>query len=98
MQPSQATDRDTTRVPPAGPFRGLLGAVCLYLALATIGMLPLCWEWEQDSVCGDWVAHTCGILEYRAAMAEGQFPVRVAPTMHGGVRYALPQFYGQFPY
>ncbi|MBI1915729.1 MAG: hypothetical protein HYS12_13500 [Planctomycetes bacterium] len=91
-------DTGTINVDSSEPRPALLGPLLLYLTLATVVMLPLCWEWKRDAVCGDWGAHTCGILEYRAAMAEGQFPARVAPTMQGGIRYALPQFYGQFPY
>src|SRR5690349_11407043 len=63
---------------PGGPRPALLGPLLLYSALAAVGLLPLCWEWERDAVCGDWVAHACGVLEYRAGLAEGQFPVHVA--------------------
>ena len=60
----------------------------------------------RESTASDLSVHCSGIIEAYNALAEGQFPVRVAPshngghggTDFGGVRYPLFQFYGQFPY
>jgi hypothetical protein len=78
---------------------GVLWPLLLYLLLSTVVMLPLCCKWHHDAVGGtDWFSHLCGIIEARNALKEGQFPIRVAPTLHGGIRYPLFQFYGQLPY
>src|SRR5687767_10098150 len=46
----------------------------------------------------DRIFHISGIIEAANALREGQFPVRVAPTLLDGSRYAPFQFYGNFPY
>src|SRR5262245_58144235 len=89
-------DVSTDQAPRPGP--GVFTALCLYLGLAAVMLFPLFQAWQYDAVCGDWVFHLNGVLEARDALAEGQFPVRVAPKFHGGIRYGLFQFYGQFPY
>ena len=60
----------------------------------------------RESTASDLSVHCSGIIEAYNALAEGQFPVRVAPSHDGGhggadfggVRYPLFQFYGNFPY
>lgn len=47
---------------------------------------------------GDLIVHLGGIVEAANALSEGQFPVRVAPLQNGGSRYAIFQYYGNFPY
>ena len=46
----------------------------------------------------DRIFHVSGIVEAANALREGQFPVRVAPNLLDGSRYAPFQFYGNFPY
>src|SRR5260370_10891204 len=46
----------------------------------------------------DLAKHVSVIVEARNALAEGQFPVRVAPNQNRGERYAIFQFYGNLPY
>jgi hypothetical protein len=75
-----------------------LAPLCLYLGLAAVTLFPLFQGWRRDLVCGDWVFHLNGVLEARDALAEGQFPIRIAPSFHGSIRYGLFQFYGQLPY
>src|SRR6266542_6079046 len=82
----------------ARPGPGVFDPLCLYLGLAAVMLFPLFQAWPNDAVCGDWMFHLNGVLEARDALAEGQFPVRVAPNFRGGIRYGLFQFYGQFPY
>src|SRR5262249_16594751 len=93
---ASAVSLDEEASPSDGP--GLLRPLGLYLVLAAAVMLPLYWAKKGDPICGDWVGHLSGALEARAALAEGQFPPRVAPTHNRGQRYPLLQFYGQFPY
>jgi hypothetical protein len=47
---------------------------------------------------GDVVPHLSCIVEADRAMAEGQFPLRVAPTVSYLARVPIFQFYGNFPY
>lgn len=69
-------------------------------------MAPYAGDRLRESVANDLSVHCSGIIEAYNALAEGQFPVRVAPshngghggTDFGGVRYPLFQFYGQFPH
>lgn len=37
-------------------------------------------------------------VEAGNALREGQFPIRVAPRQHDGLRYPIFQYYGNFPY
>src|SRR5688500_5623807 len=69
-------------------------------------MAPYAGDRLRESTADDLSVHCSGIIEAYNALAEGQFPVRVAPshngghggTDFGGVRYPLFQFYGQFPH
>jgi hypothetical protein len=70
----------------------------LYLLLAGIVLAPLADDHIPDSPACDLANHVSGIIEARNALAEGQFPIRVAPTQNGGTRYPIFQFYGNLPY
>jgi hypothetical protein len=45
----------------------------------------------------DHAIHTGYIVQARMALEEGQFPIRVAPWEHEGLRYAAFQFYSPLP-
>lgn len=69
-------------------------------------LAPYAGDRLRESTAQDLSVHCSGIIEAYNALAEGQFPVRVAPshggghggTDFGGIRYPLFQFYGQLPY
>lgn len=46
----------------------------------------------------DFGTHINFIQQAQKAISEGQFPIRIAPYMNWGYRYALFQFYSPFPY
>ena len=46
----------------------------------------------------DFSDHVAATIQAKMAIDEGQFPIRVAPWEHQGLRYAEYQFYGFFPY
>src|SRR3954453_6849057 len=73
-----------------------LAPVLLFLAAALVQLYPYrSAELTQHAeVC--W--NTAGVLEARRAMAEGQFPARVANHQAFGPRYPIFQFYGALPY
>ncbi len=72
--------------------------LALYTALATAVMAPLASPCLPESPSEDAANHVSGIIEARHALAEGQFPVRVAPHQNDGTRYPIFQFYGNLPY
>jgi hypothetical protein len=74
------------------------GALAFYggLALALLG--PLAYPELPDSNGLDLANHVAGIVEAKNALAEGQFPIRVAPHQVGGTRYPIFQYYGNLPY
>src|SRR5687768_5377510 len=72
------------------------GPLLLYLALAVCILWP--YRSSKFRPAGDLNVVVGGIVEARNALAEGQFPVRVAPRQHDGARYPLFQFYANFPY
>lgn len=80
----------------AGAALASAGPLLLYLALA----LCILWPYRSGKfrAAGDLNVVVGGIVEARNALAEGQFPVRVAPRQHDGARYPLFQFYANFPY
>jgi len=47
---------------------------------------------------GDFQPHLSAIAEAKDALEEGQFPIRIAPNLNGGLRYAFFQFYSPLPY
>ena len=85
---------------------GHLGPLLMCLAVAAAMMSPLLGGRLVVSPADDAAVHISGVIEARNALAEGQFPVRVAPSHDGGyggtdigqVRVPLFQFYGNFPY
>jgi hypothetical protein len=85
----------------SGTFRQrrlALGAISLYVFLAVVVMSPLASNLMPESQGNDLANHVSGIIEARNALAEGQFPIRVAPKQHREQRYPIFQFYGNFPY
>lgn len=46
----------------------------------------------------DFANHSAAIVQAKLALDEGQFPIRVAPWQHGGLRYPVFQFYSPLPY
>lgn len=82
--------RVVTRVLPSS------GPLLLYLLLAGCIMWP--YRAGKFRSAGDLNVVIGGIVEARNAIAEGQFPLRVAPRQHDGARYPIYQFYANFPY
>jgi hypothetical protein len=66
--------------------------------LAVVVLAPLASKAMPESAAQDLANHVSGIIEARNALAEGQFPVRVAPRQNNGERYPIFQFYGNLPY
>jgi hypothetical protein len=78
--------------------QALFWALLLYSFLAITVLSPLWSSFLVASPAADLANHLSGIIEARNALAEGQFPIRVAPQQHSGSRYPLFQFYGNLPY
>jgi hypothetical protein len=74
-----------------------LGPLLLY-ALVAVGMLYPFWPTLFRADAGDLHTVIGAIVEAGNALAEGQFPIRVAPRQHDGARDAFFQFYGNFPF
>jgi hypothetical protein len=72
------------------------GPLLLYLALAVWILWP--YRSSKFRMAGDLNVVIGGIVEARNALAEGQFPLRVAPRQHDGARYPIFQFYANVPY
>jgi len=70
--------------------RSLLGPLLLFGLFGAFYTVP-----PQG---GDRPYHLSYIIEARAALKEGQFPIRVSPRALDGQRYPTFQFYGNFPY
>ncbi|HZN66092.1 MAG TPA: hypothetical protein VFB66_12425, partial [Tepidisphaeraceae bacterium] len=70
--------------------RTLLGPLALF---ALFG-----WFYTLPPQGGDRPYHLSYVLDARAALDEGQFPLRVSPRAMDGQRYPTFQFYGNFPY
>jgi ubiquinone/menaquinone biosynthesis C-methylase UbiE len=93
--------------PPIGPRwlrrlrrRGTraLGVIALYSVIAVAMMAPLSPPGLPKSGADDIANHVSGIVEGRNALAEGQFPIRLAPHQNSDARYPIFQFYGNLPY
>src|SRR6185437_15679374 len=69
-------------------FFGLL-ALALFSPIASNEYIP-------DSA--DFSNHIVNIIQAKQALHEGQFPVRVAPSLYDGWRYPYYQFYSPFVY
>jgi hypothetical protein len=78
--------------------RSLAGPLLMFLAFGAFYVLPFASRRPVESPAWDLITHVVGIVEARNALAEGQFPVRVAPQQLDGRRFPLFQFYGNFPY
>src|SRR5258706_10090334 len=76
---------------PLGKATGIL----LLYGLLALGMLsPLAADVMPESPAQDLADHVSGIIEARNALAEGQFPIRVAPNQNNRERYPVFQFHG----
>ncbi|WFN36783.1 hypothetical protein L1994_11705 [Methanomicrobium antiquum] len=75
-----------------------LPAVLLILILIISIMSPLGSNIPVESSANDLLNHISGVIEAKNALAEGQFPIRIAPNALDGERYPIFQFYGNFPY
>jgi hypothetical protein len=75
-----------------------LGILVFYSLLALAMLSPLAADAMPDSPAQDLANHVSGIIEGRNALAEGQFPIRVAPRLNNSERYPIFQFYGNLPY
>ena len=89
---------DAGRRPGARAPRAALGPLVFFLLFGALFVLPFAGRRIVASSAPDLTAHLSGIVEARNALREGQFPVRVAPTLLEGQRYPLFQFYATFPY
>src|SRR5215213_433345 len=76
----------------------MIGLLLLYLLVILIMLAPLASASMPDSPAQDLANHVSGIIEARNALAEGQFPIRVAPNQINRERYPIFQFYGNLPY
>lgn len=72
------------------------GPLLLY-SLISLGLL---WPYRFSAVrwTGDMKTVLALVIEARRALAEGQFPIRVAPDLQNGTCYPQFQYYGNFPY
>lgn len=74
-----------------------LALTVLFSVVATGLMAPLASNTIVPEL-PDLPFHISASWQARLALAEGQFPLRVAPREREGRRYAAFQLYGQFPY
>jgi hypothetical protein len=79
-----------------GLFRNA-DVIGLYLLLA-FGLLSPIASNTVLPVAPDHANHTAFIVQAKQAIEEGQFPLRVAPFQHEGLRYPVFQFYSSTPY
>lgn len=70
------------------------------LLLYVLISLLLVWPYHPSAVrqTGDMKTVLALVIEARRALAEGQFPIRVAPDLQSGTRYPQFQYYGNFPF
>jgi hypothetical protein len=78
-------------------LRSAVLVAALYAALAAGLLAPLAANTVLPDAY-DVPNHVAMIVQARAAIEEGQFPLRVAPRDHTGWRYPLFQFYSPLPY
>lgn len=77
-----------------------LGRALLVPAFFAVAAVALMSPMASGSVipdAPDHAIHTAYIVQARLALGEGQFPIRVAPWEHDGLRYAAYQFYCPLP-
>lgn len=102
--PATSTDLQLTKLPhgPTGAARltrrtaRALAPVLLFLAAALVQLYP--YRSPELTQHAEICWNTAGVLEARRAMAEGQFPARVANHQAFGPRYPIFQFYAALPY
>lgn len=70
------------------------------LLLYVLISLALLWPYRFSAVrwTGDMKTVLALVIEARRALAEGQFPIRVALDLQNGTRYPQFQYYGNLPY
>ncbi len=68
-----------------------------YAVLATAFLSPLSTQHAMPAIV-DYSNHIASIIEAKKAFAEGQFPLRIAPTLLSGWRYPSFQFYSPTTY
>src|SRR5580765_541808 len=78
--------------------RFALAGLALYTFIAIAIMAPLAPDELPITCSQDLCNHISGIVEAQRGLAEGQFPVRVAPNQNKQTRYPIFQFYGNLPY
>lgn len=78
------------------PRRAAPFAILLYALIAASVLWPF--RGPEVKFTGDLYPVISGIVEARNALAQGQFPIRVAPTQWDGTGYPIFQYYGNFPY
>ena len=78
-----------------GP-RSPVWPLLLYSCIAAVLLTPF--ASRNLVVHGEVYGIVAGVVEARAAIHEGQFPLRVLPWQNGGTRYPLFQFYGNLPF
>jgi hypothetical protein len=69
----------------------------LIILTATIALSPLASNMLVPNGA-DLLNHLSAIIQAKTALAEGQFPIRVAPFLHSGWRYPFYQFYSPTAY
>lgn len=79
-----------------GARRSVAGPLLLYLFIAACVMAP--YRSSKFRSAGDLIGVLGFVVEARNALAEGQFPIRVAPTQLEGARYPVFQYYANFPF
>jgi hypothetical protein len=78
--------------------RTAAGVAAFYGLLAVVVMSPLAAQEMPATGAMDLGNHVSGVIEAGNALAEGQFPIRVAPNQVDKGRYPIFQFYGNLPY
>jgi hypothetical protein len=76
--------------------RRAAGPLLLYLLMGLGLMFPF--RSSRVRPVGDLPVVMAITMQAERALIEGQFPIRVAPTAHGGYRFPTFQFYGNLPY
>ncbi len=70
----------------------------IFLGLLSLSLLSPIASNEYLPISPDFSNHIVNIVEAKQALEEGQFPVRVAPSLYEGWRYPYYQFYSPFTY
>lgn len=81
---------------PSDWHNSVLRSLCFFITGICL-MGPLASE-TNFPVAPDHANHTAAIVQARLAIDEGQFPLRIAPWQHEGLRYPQFHFYSWLPY